>query len=76
MRSLPAYLRENFKSCLRLLEKVVLEDIVNIRNERLIFLRSWELNFVEAVINLPRTASRFTGFVTHPLNNLCILQYR
>ena len=40
------------------------EDIVNIRNERLIFLRSWEMNLGEAVTNLPRTAKQFTGFVT------------
>ena len=39
-------------------------DIVNIRNECLIFLHSWEMNLGEAVTNLPRTASRFTGFVT------------
>ena len=41
----------------------MLEDIVNIRNECLIFLHSWEMNLGEAVTNLPRTASRFTGFV-------------
>ena len=45
---------------------ILLEDIVNIRNECLIFLRSWEMNLGEAVTNLPRTASRFTGFVPHP----------
>ena len=42
----------------------MLEDIVNIRNECLIFLHSWEMNLGEAVTNLPRNASRFTGFVT------------
>ena len=36
----------------------MLEDIVNIRNECLIFLHSWEMNFGEAVTNLGRTASR------------------
>ena len=66
MRPLPAYFRENFKCfCLGLLElSFLFEDIVNIRNKRLIFLRSWEMNLVVAVTNLPRTASRFTGFVT------------
>ena len=42
----------------------MLEDIVNIRNECLIFLHSWEMNLGDAVTNLPRTALRFTGFVT------------
>ena len=68
MWSLLDYSRENFKSfffSLGLLEKgFQLEDIVNIRNECLIFLHSWEMNLDEAVTNLPRTASRFTGFVT------------
>ena len=35
----------------------LLEDIVNIRNKCLIFLRSWEMNLGEAVTNLPRTAA-------------------
>ena len=59
MMPFAAYLRENFKRfCLELLEKsFLLEDIVNIKNECLISLRS--CNAVgEAVTNLPRTASR------------------
>ena len=66
MRSLLAYSRENFRIfSLGLLEKgFMLEDIVNIRNECLIFLHSWEMNLGEAVTNLPRTALRFRGFVT------------
>ena len=62
MRPLPAFLKV-FR--LGLLEwRILFEDSVNIRNERLIFLRSWEMNLGEAVTNLPRTASRFMGFVT------------
>ena len=67
MRPLPAYVRENFKSFLSGTLRIkffLFEDIVNIRNERLIFLCSWEMNLGEAVTNLPRTASWFTGFVT------------
>ena len=66
MRSLLAFSRENFRIfSMGLLGKgFMLEDIVNIRNECLIFLHSWEMNLGEAVTNLLRTASRFTGFVT------------
>ena len=67
MRPLPAYLRENFKSFLSGAFRIkffLFEDIVNIRNECLIFLRSWKMNLAEAVTNLPRNASRFMGFVT------------
>ena len=67
MRPLPAYLRENFKSFFfvwGLRKKFLLEDIVNIRNECLTFLHSWEMKLGEVVTYLPRTASRFTGFVT------------
>ena len=66
MRSLLAYSKENFRIfSLGLLEKgFMLEYIVNIRNECLIFLHSWEMNLGEAVTYLPRTALRFTGFVT------------
>ena len=58
MMSLLAYSRENFRIfSLGLLEKgFILEDIVNIRNECLIFLLSWEMNFGVSVTNLPRTA--------------------
>ena len=65
MRSLLAYSRENFRMfSLWLLEKeFMLEDIVNIRNECLIVLHSWEMKLGEAVTNLPRTTSRFTGVV-------------
>ena len=66
MMSLIAYSRANFRFFfLGLLEKgFMLVDIVNIRNECIIFLHSWEMNLGEAVTNLPRTASRFTGCVT------------
>ena len=68
MRPLPAYCRENFKSyffsgAFRI-KFFLFENIVNIRNEPLIFLLSWEMNFGETVTNLPRTVSRFTEFVT------------
>ena len=46
----------------------MLEDIVNIRNECLIFLHSWEMNLGEAVTNLrgSRDLSRAsTQFVSH-----------
>ena len=54
MRPLQAYFREKFKRFLSgALRIKCFEDVVNIRNERLIFLRSWEMNLGEVVTNLP-----------------------
>ena len=66
MMSLPAFSRENFRIFFSgaLRKGFMLADIVILRNECLIFLHSWEMNLGEAVTNLPRNASRFTGFVT------------
>ena len=47
----------------RILERVVVGSIVNIRNECLFFLDSWGMNRSAEQTNRSRTASRFTRFV-------------
>ena len=47
----------------RILERVLVGNIVNISNECLFFLGSWGMNRSAEQTNHPRTASRFTRFV-------------
>ena len=47
----------------RILGRVLVGNIVNIRNECLIFLGSWGMNRIAEQTNRTRTASRFTRFV-------------
>ena len=69
IRSSARFLREIWISYFarRILEGVFVGGIVNIRNECLFFLDSWDMNRSAEQTNRTRTASRFTRFVCSAL---------